>query len=458
MKLKEYRQLLEKAEIMWINCPKEGQNVLLPNGIEIRNNYFELMFNNLKKIGYSLYEFPIILDKSFLMKQAKFEDFSKGIIWISGFGKRINEVYLRPSGEGIIYPSVKKHLRSKHQLPIRIFSRDLFFRNSLRKKRDPFISGSGKPMFEGHGFFSSDSECLSEIKLVMNSMENAFSKINIYPIRVELPLEGNKKISVKTYGLITFLPNKKAITLSTFYFLGDKYSREFNISYAGGGKHYVKQMSFGFTDRPIGLLIKYFSDKNGIVIPRLLSVREVSIIVFNHTDSRVRKALNFLEKEFRKNNVKFEINYSQDRNKLFEKIQAKGVPFIISVGKKEINNKKIKLENLILRRTHQVEIKDLIEVFKEEQIKIDRFLIKKSKDYKIYNSARESESLRLNLTEGFISKIFLCGSISCANKIKTLQKGEILGFVVNDNLERITGGKCVFCDNLGDLTYYGLRV
>ncbi len=461
MELKEYYKLLKEAEIMWVNCPKEGQNVLLPRGVEIRDNYYRLMYENIKKLSYLLYEFPILLDESFLKKQKKFEDFNKGVIWISKFGNKEikDKIYLRPSGEGVIYPSIKKQLRSKNQLPIKIFTKDLFFRNSLRKKRNPFISGSGKPMFEGHGFFSNEGNCFKEIKQIMKSIEKSFNQIHIYPIWVEFPLEGNKKISEKTYGLMTFLPNGKSIMLATFYYLGEKYSKELDISYDNlGKKAYAEQISFGFTDRPIGLLIKYFADDKGLILPKLLCSKEVSFVIFNKGNIKVLKKLKSLEQEFIRNNVQYEINISEGREKIFEKIQSKGSHIILSLGEKEIIDNKIKLENRILNKKYNIKFNNLISVIKKEEKKINVYLNKKSKSYYSYKITKNQKQLEENLKNGVISKISLCNSKICSNNLKKMQKGEILGFEVNNNLEKVKQDKCIFCGNNGELAYYGLRV
>ncbi|MCX6803698.1 MAG: hypothetical protein NTY48_03955 [Candidatus Diapherotrites archaeon] len=267
MNFSEYTVIIRKSKLADFSYPLHGYYVLNPTRVFLRNNLFNFIEKRLAEIGYAEYDFPVIIPKDFLDSQKELEDFSKGTIWAifpdnTGFQK---EVYLRPSGEGAIYPIVKNWIRNHANLPVKIICKNLFFRPP-RKKTAPFFIGPGKPMFEGHSFFESADNVEAELMKLSKIFENSWNKLGFSTILLEIPKEGNKKISEKSIGFMTQTGFGKPSMLCMLYNQGELYSKVLKIEYdtKKGLKKNANQLCFGFTDRPIGTMISIFSSGSNI--------------------------------------------------------------------------------------------------------------------------------------------------------------------------------------------------
>jgi len=462
MDLGQYKNLLKEGRILYSDYQIPGYVSVLPYGAAMKGLFFGIIEKEMKNIGYEKYEFPMIIPESFLAKQKKMEDFSKGVLWISEAGKiKLKERwYLRPSGEGAIYPVVKNWIRSYKDLPLKILCLDNFFRRPLPNKY-PFIAGSGKIMLEGHSFFINEFELINEIKLVSKTIKKIFKSLCIDTLLVELPKEGNKDISEKTWGLMTVLPSGKGLMLFTAYNQGERYSRLLGIHYKNDKNDsvFVKQTCYGLTERPIGAQFLQFADERGIVIPPKICPIHVAIICFKKGKEIEKNCLE-LEKEIEKIGLKSKLFFSSGKERLFEITEKQGIPLRICYGPKEIKEGGFEIYNRVINKKINSDINKLSQDIQNEICLIEKFLFKKSGDIikEYISESNLKKNILSNLKNQRISKISYCGSKECREALISDNKGELLGIAVDSDLKRIKGDKCMICKKEGFISYYGLRM
>lgn len=462
MDLRQYKNLLKEGGILDSDYQIPGYISVLHYGTIMKSLFFRMVEKEMKNIGYEKYEFPIIIPESFLVKQKKMEDFSKGVLWISEAGKiKLKERwYLRPSGEGAIYPVVKKWIKSYKDLPLKILCLDNFFRRPLPNKY-PFIAGSGKIMLEGHSFFINELEVINEIKLVAKTIKNIFKSLCINTLLVELPKEGNKDISEKTWGLMTVLPSGRGLMLFTIYNQGEKYSRLLEISYKNDKNDliFVKQTCYGLTERPIGASFLQFADERGLVVPPKICPIHIAIICFKKSKEIEKNCLE-LKERIERIGLKSKIFFSSGKERLFEITEKQGIPLRICYGPKEIKERGFEIYNRVINKKINSDINKVSQDIQNEICLIEKFLFKKSGE--IIKERVSESSLKKNILSNLknqeVSKISYCGSKECREALVSDNKGELLGIAVDSDLKRIKGDKCMICKKEGFVSYYGLRM
>lgn len=463
MDLVDYKRLLKDANLVETEGTIPGQVVLKPYALQIRNKLFEIALKNLLERGYELYEFPVLVPESFILKQKTFENFMSKVLWISESNKKLGErLFLKPSGEGVIYPVVKHWIRSYSDIPLRIISSSLFFRKGNRAV--PLISGSGKPMFEGHAFFDNHMEAIDEITAVISIFKTLWEKIGIATLLIEFPVEGNKKVSDRTFGLMAFSGFERAVVLCAIYDQGQRYSKLLNISYVDSQnkKNLVYQTSYGFTDRPIGIMISQFSDERGIVIHPKLAPIIVAIICFVSKDSEKstkNKALEIKQK-LESHTITCKIFYSSGREPLYEMTEKMGIPLRILYGKREENTQKTEIFNRVTNKKQTIDVSDIVNIVENEISAIEETLLLKSKklledSITVTNSI---EGIQSNVKKRRITEFSWCGSPTCQKKLGKRSNGEILGTAVLPDGKKIEKGKCIICKKDAYKAYYGVRL
>ena len=82
------------------------------------------------------------------------------------------------------------------------------------------------------------------------------------------------------------MQDKKALQAGTSHFLGQHFSRGFNIKYlsAEGKEEFVWTTSWGVSTRLIGGLIMTHSDDNGLILPPKIAPSHVVILPIIHKE------------------------------------------------------------------------------------------------------------------------------------------------------------------------------
>ncbi len=466
MDFKEYNTIIKKSKLADFSYPLHGYYILTPTGVSLRNNLFNFIEKKINEIGYNEYDFPVIIHKEFLEHQKALEDFSKGTIWIifpDDF--EFKKKYLRPSGEGAIYPVVKNWIRNHNDLPIKILCKNLFFR-PVRKQTAPFFIGPAKPMFEGHSFFESVQDINTELIKLTKIFKKSWDTLGLNTILIEIPKKGNKKISERSIGFMTQTGFGKPAMICMLYNQGELYSKVLKIEYnaKNGSKKNVNQLCFGFTDRPIGAMISTFSNRNNLCLSPEIVETQVAIICFIKKKSvHKHEILNIcksIKSKLIDSGFRAQVIIPSDGEKIFEKIENLGIPLRISFGEKELSSKNIKVFDTYFKNEKECG-KDHVDIIVQTMLKtISKKLSIKSTTLlkKSINKASSIQELQNNSTKKLISEFSWCLSKKCQTKIEKTSNGEILGTKLNLKLKMIKNGKCIICGKNGFKSLFGLRI
>src|SRR3990167_6769065 len=147
-------------------------------------------------------------------------------------------------------------------------------------------------------------------------MQESLKMLDIYAQFAEnhmaMPvIQGEKTASerfpgaVNTYCIEAMMQDKKALQAGTSHFLGQHFSRSFNIKYLSkeGKEEFVWTSSWGVSTRLIGGLIMTHSDDNGLILPPKIAPSHVVILPIIHKEEDRNSILTYCEqlaKELRK--------------------------------------------------------------------------------------------------------------------------------------------------------------
>ena len=189
--------------------------------------------------------------------------------------------------------------------------------------------------------------------------EETFKMLDIYATFAEecmaMPvIKGEKTASERfpgadnTYCIEAMMQDKKAMQAGTSHFLGQHFSRGFNIKYlsAEGREEFVWTTSWGSSTRLIGGLIMTHSDDNGLIVPPRLAPAHVVILPIIHKEEDRPAILAYCDKlaaELRQThyyerrlNVEVDTRDLPGGEKAWSWVK-KGVPIRIEIGNKEVS-------------------------------------------------------------------------------------------------------------------------
>ncbi len=150
-----------------------------------------------------------------------------------------------------------------------------------------------------------------------------------------------------TYTIEAMMQDKKALQAGTSHFLGQHFSKSFNIKYLSskGTEEFVWTTSWGSTTRLIGALIMTHSDDDGLVLPPKIAPSHVVILPIIHKEedrARITEYCQQLAAELRK--IQYHgrsIGVEVDTRDLTGGEKAwgwvkKGIPVRIEIGNKDM--------------------------------------------------------------------------------------------------------------------------
>ncbi len=140
---------------------------------------------------------------------------------------------------------------------------------------------------EGHTAHATADEAVQESRLMLDVYQQFAEEYMAMPV-----IKGEKSASERfpgaenTYTIEAMMQDKKALQAGTSHFLGQHFSRGFNIKYlsAEGKEEFVWTTSWGVSTRLIGGLIMTHSDDNGLRMPPRLAPAHVVILPVIHKE------------------------------------------------------------------------------------------------------------------------------------------------------------------------------
>jgi prolyl-tRNA synthetase len=247
------------------------------------------------------------------------------------------------------------------------------------------------------------------------------------------------------------MPDGKALQMGTTHFLGQNFSKPFEVKYADKNnvESFVWQTSWGVSWRLIGGMIMVHGDDKGLVLPPRVAPIQVVIIPIYHSDEEKERILE-KSKEI-KDNLKRSIRvHLDDRDQVtpgfkFNDWEMKGVPIRIELGPKDMDENKI----ILVRRDTGEKIETQFTSYENTVVSEldgmhDSMFANAKKILDERTASLETyDQFKAELEKGMLIKAPICDKPSCEEKIKE-ETGADIRVIPNDCED--DNSKCIYCD------------
>ena len=358
-----YQSIIKESELAQ-NSQVRGCMIIRPNGFSIWENIQEILNKKLKDTGHQNAYFPLLIPLSYLEKEAgHVEGFAKECAVVTHHrleqvdnqlipaGKLDEPYIIRPTSETIIAESFSNWVNSYRDLPLKINQWANVMRWEMRTRL--FLRTSEFLWQEGHTAHETKQEAIEETRLILKIYKELLEEYLAIPVLDGLKTPDEKFPGAEeTYTVETLMQDNKAVQSGTSHFLGQNFSKVFNIKFQSREsiEEFAWTTSWGVSTRLIGALIMSHSDDNGLVLPPKIAPIKVLIIPIlpkNADQDEILKACDNLkvaveEKSYCNSPIKCFVDNSDKRGgeKLWGGVK-KGYPVIVEIGPKDIENESV---------------------------------------------------------------------------------------------------------------------
>jgi prolyl-tRNA synthetase len=340
-----YLDIVQQADLADYAEVVKGCIVFKPTGYAIWEAIQRGLDDRIKATGHVNAYFPLLIPKSFLMKEAEHvEGFAPEVAEVTrAGGEDLAEPYvIRPTSETIIGYFYSKWVRSYRDLPLLINQWANVMRWEMRTR--PFLRTTEFLWQEGHTVHATEEDAERETLLILHEVYADFvEKDMAIPVIKGLKSEKEKfPGALRSYCIEAMMQDGRALQAGTSHNLGQNFARAFDITYTDQQNtiQYAWTTSWGVSTRLIGALIMTHSDDEGLIIPPRLAPTQVVVVPIYRNDAErsvVMEAVQRMTAEW-KGRLRFKID---DRDNLtpgfkFNEWELKGVPIRVEIGPKDI--------------------------------------------------------------------------------------------------------------------------
>ncbi len=459
-----YTQIIMKAELADYAGIK-GFIVFKPYSYEIWENIQKFLDGKLKVSGHKNAYFPALIPESYLKKEAEhFSGFVPEVFWVTRTGN--NEIgeplAMRPTSETIVCDSYAKWIKSWRDLPILINLWNSVFRAEIKATK-PFLRTSEFLWQEGHTAHATAEEAEKEVHDILESYRQLVEEQLAIPVLLGAKTEAEKFVgAVYTLAMEAMMPDGKALQMGTSHFLGQNFSKPFEIKYLGKDEkdHYVWQTSWGVTTRMIGAVVMVHGDDKGLVLPpRIAPIQTVVVPIYYKNEDR-EKVLAKAKETVKILSAASISAYLDDRTEYtpgwkFNEWEMKGIPTRIEIGPRDVAADQVIMSRRDTGQKSAVKIGDLLkETLRTlESIQVSLYENAKKQLESSIRTAKSYEEFKQILeTKGGFVRACWCGRSQCEAKIKE-ETGATIRTVPFRKEEIFSG--CIMCGQKAtDVVYF----
>ncbi len=451
-----YSDIVEKSELVDLRYNLKGFVVFRPWAVRTMEVMYDLLEKELQEKGHEPAWFPALIPESNFHKEAEHvQGFDPQVFWVTeaANSKFEERLALRPTSETAMYPMYSIWIRSYNDLPLKIYQRCQVWRYETKATR-PLIRSREFHWIEGHDCFSSKEEADAQVLEDIDTTEKFMhQKLGIPFLPLRRPFWDMFPGAVYTVGSDTFTPDGKVIQQPSTHFLGQGFSKTFNIKFKDkdGKDKYVWQTCYGSCiSRILGSLITTHGDAKGLVLPFIVSPIQVTIIPIFRTETKekILKECKKIEQEIKSLGIRVKIDEKDTSpgNKFYF-WEMKGVPLRLEIGEQELESR---IYTLYIRDENQkIKIRKLDEIKKQGEF-FDKRLKNNADAFlsKTIINCKTKEDVKKALENKKIARVDFCSinkeGTHCAEVIEK-DFGAFVRGVRHDKKE-IPKGKCPFCN------------
>ena len=450
-----YTQTVIKSELVDY-APVKGLIVLRPDGYSIWESLKSSLDAKFVATGHRNGFLPTLIPESLLAKEKDhFAGFNPEVFWVtkSGEGELGDRLALRPTSETLAYTLFSKWIRSWRDLPLKIN----FWNTALRaeiKATKPFLRTSEFLWQEGHTVHTNSDEAQKEVTDILELYKKTVEEELAIPVITGKKSEKEKFVgAVYTFTMESLMPDGKALQMGTSHFLGQNFSKPFEVKYADkeNVKNYAWQTSWGVSWRLIGGMIMVHGDDKGLVLPPRVAPIQVIIIPIYYSDEdkeKIQKISKEIEDKLQDAKIRVQVD---NREQLtpgfkFNDWEMKGIPLRIEIGPKELEKNQVTFARRHNRQKDDQQITGLVERVVSELDKIhdDMFLDAKKILEDRTVEVNTYDDFKKELEKGRLIKAPICDNPECEEKIKEETSADVRVITEDAN---DTNSKCIKCSN-----------
>ena len=450
-----YTQTVIKSELVDY-APVKGLIVLRPDGYSIWESLKSSLDTKFAATGHRNGFLPILIPESLLGKEKDhFAGFNPEVFWVtkSGDSELGDRLALRPTSETLAYTLFSKWIRSWRDLPLKIN----FWNTALRaeiKATKPFLRTSEFLWQEGHTVHMNKEEAEKEVTDILSLYKKTVEEELAIPVITGKKSENEKFVgAVYTLTMESLMPDGKALQMGTSHFLGQNFSKPFDVKYADkeNVESYAWQTSWGVSWRLIGGMIMVHGDDKGLVLPPRVAPIQVIIIPIYYSDEdkeKIQKISQEIEEKLKESKIRVQVD---NREQLtpgfkFNDWEMKGIPLRIEIGPKDLEKNQVTFARRHNRQKDDQEITGLVERVISELDKIHEDMFSDAKKI-LEDKTVEVNSyadFKTELEKGRLIKAPICENPECEEKIKEETSADVR--VIEVDAED-TNSKCIKCSN-----------
>jgi prolyl-tRNA synthetase len=450
-----YTQIVIKSELADY-APVKGLIVLRPDGYSIWESIKTSLDTKFAATGHRNGFLPSLIPESLLAKEKNhFAGFNPEVFWVtkSGDSELGDRLALRPTSETLAYTLFSKWIRSWRDLPLKIN----FWNTALRaeiKATKPFLRTSEFLWQEGHTVHMKKEEAEKEVTDILELYKKTVEEELAIPVITGKKSEKEKFVgAVYTLTMESLMPDGKALQMGTSHFLGQNFSKPFELKYADkeNVESYAWQTSWGVSWRLIGGMIMVHGDDRGLVLPPRVAPVQVIIIPIYYSDEdkeKIQKVSKEIEEELREVKIRVQVD---NREQLtpgfkFNDWEMKGIPLRIEIGPKDLEKNQVTFARRHNRQKDDQPITGLVDkvVSELEQIHNDMFAdAKKILDDRTVE-VNDYDNFKSELEKGRLIKAPICDNPKCEEKIKEETSADVRVIEEDSN---DSSAKCIKCSN-----------
>ncbi len=364
-----YNTVIYAADLIDNRYNLQGFLVHKPAGTFMIKRITELLQEGLNKTAHEEVLFPIGIPKeNFELEKEHVEGFAPELFWITKMGDKDlpRPFALRPTSETAFYQMYSLWIRSHNDLPLKYYQTGTVYR--AEKETSPFLRGREFYWIETHCAFNTEKEAMKQVK----DDQKIFGKVlkdslGLNYMIFDRPEWDKFAGAEKTIAFDTLLPDGKVLQVGSTHYLGQKFSKPFNIK---ADNEFVYQTCFGpGVWRVVAAVVAIHGDDKGLKIPSEISKIQVAIVPVGKNDkTNVFKNVKRQLKNFR-------IHVFDETDKSFgyklNQTELLGIPVRIELGDRELESGQATIFDRFTGNKKQVKITDLkkevTKVFKEQQ-------------------------------------------------------------------------------------------
>ncbi len=336
-------------------APVRGCMIIRPNGYALWEKIAGIVDEAIKDTGHENAYFPVLIPSSFLEKEAQHvEGFAPecAVVTHAG-GEELEEpLIVRPTSETVIGHMYSKWVQSWRDLPL-LYNQ---WCSVMRWEKRPrlFLRTTEFLWQEGHTAHATKTEAIEEtllmIKIYKELMEENLAMSVITGRKSELERFPGAD---ETYTLEAMMTDKRALQAGTSHFLGQNFAKAFDISFQNeqGERDFVWTTSWAVTTRLIGAIVMIHSDNDGLVLPPRIAPVKAVILPISDDEKALKEDIEPKARELQqelnallgKRSVKVDTQYHMRPGDRFFYHLQRGIPVRIELGRKEYENKTVRL-------------------------------------------------------------------------------------------------------------------